>query len=97
MKQEDLKNNDLSDENLEKVAGGAYSSTDVVYAFEPGDRVRCDIVWYGGRETFDATIVSKTFSASPDIFDPDYTPAYNVMPDGETETTKGNERFMQRI
>lgn len=93
MKQEELKNNALSDEELGSVAGGASSPEQLTYAFEPGTRVRCSVP---RRQSFDGEIVSKTF-VRPDPFDREFFAAYEVMPDGGTATEKVSECFMQRI
>ena len=94
-------NNQLSDEDLDKVNGGmAYCDRgSVKFKFQPpyDYKVKCQVFQMSGNQEFVGTIISTDIGISPDRNDPYFFPVYLVMPDGGDHAVKVSEHNMIRI
>lgn len=82
----------MTDEELVKISAGVTSIDRIVYAFAPGNRVRCSVP---GQTEFEGEIVSTDYVI--DRIDREYFPAYLVRPDGGSHDVKVSECFMNLI
>ena len=94
-------NNQLSDEDLDKVNGGmAYCDRgSVKFKFQPpyDYKVKCQVFQMSGNQEFVGTIISTDIGISPDRNDPYFFPVYLVMPDGGDRAVKVSEHNRIRI
>ncbi|MGN1340505.1 MAG: hypothetical protein ACI4WS_09450 [Oscillospiraceae bacterium] len=92
MKQEEISETLISDEELTSISGGVNSIDRLEYRFTPGNRVKCSVP---GQTSFEGEIVSTDYVI--DRIDREYFPAYLVRPDGGSHDVKVSECFMTLI